>query len=171
MRSRSGPQRSRIVDRFRDEAGRCTSDEHLRSLLEEVTRELGFRYFALLHHSSLSGRASGTIRIDNYPGAWARELIARKLAGSDPVHQASLRANSGFAWDELGSLLHLDGLKRRILERAAYHGIGTGFTIPANVPGEPSGSCSFAMRRGRDLPAARLLCAELIGAHAFRAAR
>ena len=43
--------------------------------------------------------------------------------------------------------------------------------MPANVPGEPSGSCSFAVRAGRGLPRNRLLCAELIGAHAFRAAR
>ena len=40
-----------------------------------------------------------------------------------------------------------------------------------HVPGEPSASCSFAVRRGRSLPERRLQCAELIGVHAFRAAR
>jgi LuxR family quorum-sensing system transcriptional regulator CciR len=49
--------------------------------------------------------------------------------------------------------------------------MGPGFTVPANVPGEPSGSCSFAVGRGRSLPERRLQCAQLIGVHAFRAAR
>jgi LuxR family quorum-sensing system transcriptional regulator CciR len=43
--------------------------------------------------------------------------------------------------------------------------------VPAHVPGEPEGSCSFAVRRGRSLPARHLHCAELIGARAFGAAR
>jgi LuxR family quorum-sensing system transcriptional regulator CciR len=43
--------------------------------------------------------------------------------------------------------------------------------MPANVPGEPGGSCSFAVRRGASLPTRNLMSAELIGAHAFRAAR
>ena len=43
--------------------------------------------------------------------------------------------------------------------------------MPANVPGEPNGSCSFAVRKGRELPLRRLLCAEQVGAHAFRIAR
>lgn len=43
--------------------------------------------------------------------------------------------------------------------------------MPANVPGEPSASCSFAVRAGRDIPVSRLRCAELIGAYALRAAR
>lgn len=46
-----------------------------------------------------------------------------------------------------------------------------GFTVPVNVPGEPSGSCSFALRAGRDLSPIRLSCAEIIGAQAFKAAR
>src|SRR3954462_9889898 len=44
-------------------------------------------------------------------------------------------------------------------------------TVPVNVPGEPGGSCSVAVRRGAELPRQRLQCAELIGVHAFAAAR
>ncbi len=83
----------------------------------------------------------------------------------------SVRTNIGFAWSELDGLLSLTSRHRNILAKSARHGIGEGFTVPANVPGEPSGSCSFAVRRGGRFPANRLRCAELIGAHAFRAAR
>jgi LuxR family quorum-sensing system transcriptional regulator CciR len=89
----------------------------------------------------------------------------------DPVHLASARTNIGFAWAELDRLITLANHHRHILRRSGRFGLGEGFTVPANVPGEPCGSCSFAMRRGLDLPLQRLMCAELIGAHAFRAAR
>ena len=162
---------ARITDAFESAASSCTSDAELRSLLEDVTRALGFRYFALLHHASLLDGGSGFIRIDNYPAAWEEELRAEGLVGHDPVHLASARTNVGFAWEELGSLVPLTGRHRRMLERGARHGLGAGYTVPVNVPGEPCGSCTFAVAAGRDLPWQRLASAERIGAHGFAAAR
>ncbi|MDV3257085.1 MAG: LuxR family transcriptional regulator [Sphingomonas sp.] len=163
--------RSRLTDQFEIEARRCASLEDLRLLLDEVAGELGFRYFALLHHRSMWPRPRRLIRLDNYPPGWAEELLSRHDIAADPVHLASLRTNAGFRWEELGHLLPLSPAQRDILERSGHHGLGPGFTVPANVPGEPSGSCSFAVARGRPLPERRLMCAELIGVHAFRAAR
>ena len=161
----------RLVDRFASNAAECADLEELRTLLEAVTDELGFDYFALLHHSSLDpGRQPG-LRIDNYPGAWAEEMVAGNLARADPVHLSSQRTSSAFGWAELGSMVHLGQREKAILDRSRYYGIGDGLTVPANIPREPSGSCSFAVRSGRELPHQRLLCAELVGAHAFRAAR
>jgi LuxR family quorum-sensing system transcriptional regulator CciR len=161
----------RLVDRFAQAAASCGDVEQLRTALGEASEELGFHYFALLHHSSLHGPTAGRIRIDNYPEEWALELVSRDLAPHDPVHSASRKTSSGFAWQEIGSIIRLGDRHKAILERSRYHGVGPGFTVPANIPGEPSGSCSFAVRIGAELPGKRLLCAELIGVHAFRAAR
>jgi DNA-binding CsgD family transcriptional regulator len=163
--------RSRLTDVFGEEASRCASAGDLRILLEEAAGELGFRYFALLHHRCVHSGSERFIRIDNYPAAWEEELLTRHDVSADPVHLASLRTNAGFGWDEIGGLLPLSSAQRRILERSGRFGLGPGFTIPANVPGEPSGSCSFAVARGRSLPVRKLMSAELIGVHAFRAAR
>lgn len=164
-------ERSRLTDLFEEQARRCANPEDLRRLLDEVTKELGFRFFALLHHRGVHSQSDRYIRLDNYPDGWEQELVAHHDVAADPVHLASLRTNAGFGWDELAGLLPLSASQRRILERSRHHGLGPGFTIPANVPGEPSGSCSFAVARGRSLPASRLMSAELIGVHAFRAAR
>jgi LuxR family quorum-sensing system transcriptional regulator CciR len=160
-----------LTDLFEEQAARCAGPEDLRQLLSEVTAELGFNYFALLHHRCLGSSLGHLIRLDNYPDGWAEELVGRHDFSADPVHLASLRTNAGFGWDELGKLVPLGSPQRRILERSRYHGLGSGFTVPANVPGEPSGSCSFAVAPGRALPNHRLQSAELIGVHAFRAAR
>jgi LuxR family quorum-sensing system transcriptional regulator CciR len=162
---------SRLIDQFEAAAGHCTEDRELGSLLESVTRKLGFDYFALLHHSSLACKRAGLIRIDTYPSGWEQELAAHGLIGADPVHHACARTNIGFAWFELPGLVTIAPKGREIFERSRRFGIGEGFTVPVNVPGEPAGSCSFAVRAGAALPAERLLCAEQIGAHAFRAAR
>ena len=161
----------RLVDRFGDEASGCNSLPDLHSLLDSASRELGFHYYALLHHASLGASNDHYVRIDNYPESWVAELLGSGLADEDPVHLASRRMNIGFAWSELGGLIRLTDRQRSILRRSRRHGMGAGFTIPANVHGEPSGSCSFAVRCGDELPRLKLKCAELVGGHAFRAAR
>jgi LuxR family quorum-sensing system transcriptional regulator CciR len=164
-----------LIDDFDAGVRRCASLAELGTLLAEATRALGFDHFALLHHAGLAraaaGAGAGLIRMDSYPAGWVQELAAKGFAADDPVHLASGRTNLGFSWEQLGSLVPLTGRHREILERGRRHGIAAGFTVPANVPGEPPGSCSFAVRRGRALPKRHLLCAELIGAHAFGAAR
>ena len=162
---------SRLIDHFEQQSARCTGIEELRSLLGNVTRELGFTYFALLHHASLGAQATRCIRLDNYPEDWERELLAHHEWTEDPVHAASRRALIGFRWSDLGALVELSAVQQRILEGSRRHGLGEGYTVPANIPGEPAGSCSFATRSGQALPEDRLLCAEQVGAHAFQVAR
>lgn len=162
---------TRLIDHFKARAGLCVHDRELAVLLSDVTRELGFDHFALLHHASLASSRPALIRIDTYPAGWAEELVAHDLVGADPVHHACARTHVGFAWTELPDLVAIGFRGREILDRARRFDIGEGFTVPVNIPGEPAGSCSFAMRAGARLPAGRLLCVEQIGAHAFRAAR
>jgi len=161
----------RLSDRFAEAALSCPDLAQLGTLLAEATRELGFDYFALLDHASLGGCRPGLLRIDNYPEGWAEELVSRGYAADDPVHLASRRTNAGFGWGELGRLIRLDRRHTNILARSRHFGLGPGLTIPANVPGEPSASCSFAVRAGCEMPAERLHCAELIGARLLSAAR
>jgi LuxR family transcriptional regulator, quorum-sensing system regulator CciR len=161
----------RLSDRFAEAAQSCPDLRQLGLLVGDVARELGFHFFALLDHASLSSDARGLLRIDNYPQARSDELVGRGYAADDPVHLASRRTNAGFGWRELPGLIKLGRRHRAILARSRHFGLGGGFTVPANVPGEPSASCSFAVRAGVELPAARLRCAELIGAHALNAAR
>jgi LuxR family quorum-sensing system transcriptional regulator CciR len=161
----------RLIDHFEARAVDCSSDEELKILLVDATRELGFDHFALLHHSSLTLPKPSLIRLDTYPAGWELELARHGLIGADPVHHASLRTNIGFTWAELPGLTPLGARERDLLARAKRFGIGEGFTVPVNVPGEPAGSCSFAVRAGTNLPIERLLSAEQLGAHAFRIAR
>lgn len=139
-------------------------------LLLGATKELGFDHFALVHHDSMAVGRVPAIRIVNYPAEWILKLKAEPWSRLDPVHSACRRTNVGFAWDELpGSMLSRE--QQRMFRDAARYGLATGFTVPIHFPGDPAASLSLATRRGLALSGERRMCAEVIAAHAFRAAR
>lgn len=158
------------VDAFVRDVRELDSEEALAGALTEVTRDLGFRYFALTHHVDVR-RSNSAIRIHNYPSGWAEWFDRQSLGPTDPVHRASNVTSIGFAWSDLSQMIALTPADRRILELARSQGIGEGFTVPAHVPGEAHGSCSFACVTGEALPGEHLQLAQLVGAFAFEAAR
>lgn len=161
-----------LVQGFIDAASRCRAATHLEELLGDTTKRLGFDYFALVHHVDLRRRAVGdVVAIWTYPPAWVEEYLERRLATADPVHLASHRTNVGFSWDSIPRLIAITPAHARVRERTLRAGIGEGYTVPANIPGEANGSCSFAMTTGRSLPADALPAAQLVGSFAFHAAR
>lgn len=149
-----------------------TDSEHgLADALGIVTSELGFSYFALTHHVDIRRAPQPAIRLHNYPEEWVRYYDDNSLGISDPVHRASHVTSVGFAWSEIPDMIALTPRDHEILQRGQAQGIGNGFTIPANVPGETHGSCSFANPRGVAIRGGELPVAQLVGAFAFEAAR
>lgn len=148
-----------------------TTPTGLAALLDDITRDLHFRYWALTHHVDIRSHPDRAIRLSNYPGEWAEYYDAHNLSLSDPVHRASHMTSLGFAWSRIPELIPLTPRDREILDRGGTNGIGDGFTVPAHVPGESRGSCSFANPAGTPLPEADLPLAQLIGTLAFEAAR
>jgi LuxR family quorum-sensing system transcriptional regulator CciR len=159
------------VGAFVDDVSSADSEAELRAILTEITREMGFVHFALSHHVDLSSSTEPAIRIHNYPEEWERYYDRQHLGRTDPVHRACQMTAVGFAWSQLPKMIPLTRRDFAVLEAAARLGLGTGFTVPAHVPGEVNGSCSFATARGRTLQAESLATAQLVGAFAFEAAR
>jgi LuxR family quorum-sensing system transcriptional regulator CciR len=140
---------------------------------------MGFDYFALLHHvdlrpirTDLSHMISGPLlALHNYPADFARIYVERGWIAKDPILLASERRNVGFRWRDLPSHVRFWRPKNDIAVEARRHGIGDGYTVPTNVPGEPKGSCSFAVIAGRAFPKSSLLMAETVAPFAFQSAR
>ena len=151
------------------EAAGCADD--LRLAMVEVCATLGFRYFALTHHVDLAQAPPSTIRLHNYPQKWADYYDGNALGISDPVHRAAHVTSVGFRWSHIPGMIPLTAADKRVLAMGRDAGIGDGFTVPANVPGELRGSCSFANDAGQPLPEATLPIAQLAGAFGFESAR
>lgn len=145
------------------------SDIH--DALREVCRTIGCSFFALSHHVDFLAAPKRGIRIHNYPQEWAAWFDERRLGLSDPVHRASQRRLSGFLWQDRSALAPERPQDAAILAEARSHGIGDGLTVPAHLPGEAHGSVSFAWRTGEPARPEALYFAQMIGSHAFEAAR
>ncbi|MES2058209.1 MAG: LuxR family transcriptional regulator [Pseudomonadota bacterium] len=159
------------MTRFIEFVAGANTPADLADSLGDITKEMGCDYFALTHHIDLTGAPSSTIRLHNYPPRWVDYFDRNGLASTDPIHRASQRTAAGFAWRHVPQMIPLTRQDQHILALAADHGIGEGFTIPANVPGEANGSCSFATATGTPLPLAKLALAQSIGTFAFEGAR
>ena len=166
-----GVQTFERAEAFLRDVSETNSEGELGAALTVVTRELGFTYFALTHHVDIRRAVQPAIRLHNYPEDWVEYYDDNSLGVSDPVHRASHVTSVGFAWSEIPRMIALTARDQEILVRGGSKGIGDGFTVPANVPGESNGSCSFANPRGTRMCEEDLPLAQLVGAFAFEAAR
>jgi LuxR family quorum-sensing system transcriptional regulator CciR len=159
------------AEAFLRDVSATSTEVELSEALSVVAQELGFSYFALTHHIDIRCAPQPAIRLHNYPVDWVQYYDDNSLGVSDPVHRASHMTSVGFAWSEIPKMIALTPRDHEILARGEVQGIGDGFTIPANVPGETHGSCSFANPRGTPIREEDLPTAQLVGAFAFEAAR
>lgn len=159
-----------VVQEFAREAAAVSDMKVLSDLLALSTQELGFDYFAVVHHVRFGQPASGHVRLTSYPLEW---LAVVREAGrpSDPVLRAAERASSGFVWERLDRIIELTPAERQHLERAAEFEIQQGYTVPNHVPGETFGSCHFVLKGTRSFPEDSLPAAQALGNFAFEAAR
>lgn len=156
---------------FLRDVSETSTESELADALADVSRELGFTYFALTHHVDIRRSPETAVRLHNYPGDWVEYYDENSLGVSDPVHRASHVTSVGFAWSEIPRMIAMTAKDHEILMRGEGRGIGDGFTVPANVPGESNGSCSFANPTGATMREEDLPVAQLVGAFAFEAAR
>ncbi|WP_419808608.1 LuxR family transcriptional regulator [Sphingomonas sp.] len=150
------------------------SSESLRELgcaMAEATNDLGFQYFAITHHTDFGRLAPHSIRLHNYPANWVGTYDESDLGARDPVRRACNVTNVGFPWSRIPSMIPLKALDHQLIELGRDHGIQDGFAVPASLPGEALGSCTFATPTGRTVAPEHFPVAQLVGAFAFNRAR
>jgi LuxR family quorum-sensing system transcriptional regulator CciR len=160
-----------LTDAVVQALGRVATRNDLGLLMEALTREMGFRYYALAHHDDLRVARPGRVDLMDYPAAITDRLLSRQRYRRDPVIRACLYAGGAFLWSDLSRIITLDRQDRTNLEVGAGEGLNEGITVPYTRLGERMGSCTFAGIR-RPSRAPRFLGpAQVIGIFAFQAAR
>lgn len=142
----------------------------LREAIAHTSREIGFDYFAIIHHIRFGRPSTDKVRLSNYPIEWIAKLRVDETL-SEPVMRAAERAPTGFLWSQLGDYTPLGERDLAYMRLAAHYGLEEGYTVPNHVPGETFGSCNFAVTRKEALPADNLPAAQALGSFAFEAAR
>jgi LuxR family quorum-sensing system transcriptional regulator CciR len=151
-------------------AGVSAADQ-LAGLMSAITHEIGFRYFALIHHDDLRGEPRNRVKLLDYPAAIEDRLIGQGVWRRDPVIRGCIFAQGAFRWSELPDIIAMD---RRDMESIAFGmraGLNEGITVPYSILGECMGSCTFAGTRAPKRAKRYLGVAQMIGVFAFQAAR
>jgi LuxR family transcriptional regulator, quorum-sensing system regulator CciR len=146
------------------------SKEALQNALADTCQRVGIRYFALSHHVDFSASPQA-LRVHNYPDGWEDWYDANRHGLTDPIHRASHFTVRGFYWREVPQLIPVNRNDRKLLGLGKQIGLGEGVTVPAHVPGEAHGSCSFVTAAGTRLPEDALPWAQTVGMFAFEVAR
>lgn len=158
------------VQEFVSASKRAESMSDLRALIDVSSKELGFDYYAIVHHIRFGHPSRDKIRLSNYPLEWLA-VLREKESFQDPVLKAAERSSTGFLWSRVEEVLPLTEGERNHMKRAVRFGLAEGFTVPNHVPGEAFGSCHFAVRRHSSLPRDSVPAAQALGCFAFEAAR
>jgi LuxR family quorum-sensing system transcriptional regulator CciR len=160
---------TRDVQEFVRQSRKLNDLDELKTLVERATHEFGFRYFLLSHHVNVTG--PNFVQLSNYPVDWSNAMRRKSHFADDPVIRACQKTATPFLWSELGKLIKISAPQREILEGAARAGFGPGFTTPIHIPGECTGSGSFAVLSGRQLNTAVIPFLQYLACFAFEAAR
>lgn len=148
-----------------------TSPADLAALMTDITRELGFRHYALIHHADLRGSPSYRVKLLDYPEAVEERIIEHATWRRDPVIRACAFTHRAFHWSELPDIICLDRRDRDCLEFGGKSGLNEGITIPCHLLGDYTASCTFAGTKAPRRALRQLGVAQMIGIFAFQAAR
>jgi LuxR family quorum-sensing system transcriptional regulator CciR len=160
-----------MVDGFIAELRAATHDDDLKQLMDFVAREIGCRYWALIHHGDLRRSAGTLVDLKNYPEAICHRLIHEGRYRRDPVIKACLFSGCAFLWSEMAEIIDLDRRDRASLEYGLREGLNEGITVPYVRLGECVGSCTFAGMAQPARAQRHLGLVQMIGVFAFQAAR
>lgn len=148
-----------------------TTRDELGTLIEAVAREMGFRYYALIHHDDLRIHRPDRVDLKDYPAAITERMFGQRRYRRDPVIRGCLYAGGAFLWSDLANIIHLDRQDYESFALGAREGLNEGITIPYTLLGERMGSCTFAGVRRPERSHHFLGPAQMIGTFAFQAAR
>lgn len=162
---------SAVVEEFARLSQAHTTIADLRESVAAAVGDLGFHYFAVIHHVDFAQAPPGAIRISNYPQSFYEVMAQKGYFAEDPVLAATLRTARGFLWDEVARFVPMSERQKDIVSLGTREGLGPGYTHPVHVPGEHAGSCSFAVKAGRAIVQERLPLLHFLGGFAFESGR
>lgn len=145
--------------------------QELVTLMEAISREMDFRYYALIHHDDLRTPRADRVNIKDYPPIITDRLFGENRYRRDPIIRGCIFADSAFLWSDLPRIIELDRHDRASFEIGMREGLNEGITVPYIRLGDRMGSCTFAGMRSPDRAPNYLGAAQMIGIFAFQSAR
>lgn len=147
------------------------SDAELSKLMDGIAREMGFRFWALIHHDDLRRPCIKRVKLMDYPPGAVHRIIDECRYRRDPIVRGCLYAGGAFTWSQLNRIMTLDRHDNKSFEHGTKEGLNEGITVPYMILGECPGSCTFAGMYHPEKVEQMMGPVQMIGVFAFQAAR
>lgn len=147
------------------------SDTELSRLMDAIAKELGFRFWALIHHDDLRCPCLERVNLMDYPSGAVHRIVEECRFRRDPIVRGSLYAGGAFIWSQINQIIVLDRYDHTAFECGAKEGLNEGITVPYRIMGECPGSCTFAGTRYPEKAERLIGLVQMIGVFAFQSAR
>lgn len=147
------------------------SDTELSRFMDAIVPELGFRFWALIHHDDLRRPCLDRVVLMDYPVGAVHRIVDECRFRRDPILRGSLYAGGAFIWSQINQIIVLDRYDRASFECGAKEGLNEGITVPYMITGECPGSCTFAGMRHIEQAERIIGLTQMIGVISFQSAR
>lgn len=149
----------------------ASSFNDIRLAMEAASNEMGFRFWALIHHDDLRCECPERVNLMDYPPGAIHRIIDECHYRRDPIVRGCLYAGGAFIWSQLDRIMTLDRRDNNAFEHGAKEGLNEGITVPYMIMGECPGSCTFAGMRNPETAERIVGVAQMVGVFAFQTAR
>jgi len=167
------------VQHFVADVRNIRTPQGLEQSIAGIAREMGFDNVTMFQHVDLSRivasyshmKRGELIGITTAPEAWSEYYRDHNFVRVDPRVLACQRTAAPFRTEEMGRIIRLSAAQREVHDRQRGANIGDCFIVPVHFPGEPTGSFTFSVGCGRELPTKNLAMAHWVASISFDAGR
>lgn len=118
--------------------------EELRDIATQITRELGFQWFAYLRINGGSPEL-----VSSYPDSFAQLYVTQRLNDEDPIIRYARTIRTPFFWGDSDDASCRLSANDRFAREAAKHGIRNGLAIPIYAGHSKFAALVFAGKRAK----------------------
>lgn len=133
-----------ILQRLVDGLDACKTDQDMKTVLTEITQDMGFEYFAYGNFRAKADDVEMPYVSTTYPPGWTRRYISKEYYRSDPVVQKTLANPQPFVWHADNQRFVQDQARARFFVEASEHGVKGGYTVPIFNAKRQIGLLSFS---------------------------
>jgi LuxR family quorum-sensing system transcriptional regulator CciR len=160
------------VQAFIDLSRKAKTGDDLTLLMEQITLDMGFDYFAVKYHIDIhSAVPCGLLLSGNCPPDVCEMMGTSPDEIGNAIYLASAVTHVGFAWSDIPLMVRLPAEQEDGFKLFCGEGLADGFTVPAHIPGEGTDCCTFALPSNATIPREMLPMAQLVGSYALAAGR
>lgn len=160
-----------FVDSVLHNLKQINDQSDLSLFMDTVAKELGFRFWALIHHDDLRFPCAERVNLMDYPQGAVHRIIDECRYRRDPIVRGCVYTSGAFIWSQLDQIIALDRRDYAAFEQGAKEGLNEGISVPFLLLGECPGSCTFAGMRHPEKVERVVGLVQMIGIFAFQAAR